>query len=1391
MRCAKRECGANRGRVIILVCKFIPNDVLSLSPALLKTWSGLTRWLLWSVALVWLLFGMVWGAVHWLIVPRIGEFRPQLEARASEALGIPVRVGVVAARSSGLMPSLELTDVALFDPQGRVALRLPRVLVTVSPRSLWRLGFDQLYIDQPKLDIRRSSDGRISVAGLDLTGSPGADTGALDWLFSQIELVIHDGAVRWTDELRPVDPVVLQQVDIVLRNLGRHHDLRLDATPPPGWGQRLSVQGRFLQPLLSRQNGQWRTWEGQVFVDLKQVDLFELGRYVDPGFVLSEGRGALRAWLEVNRGKIMGATADVALSKVTATLGAGLPALALQQLQGRLRGRVLERGFELSTESLAFDTPDGLHWPGGNVRLKHEEARGRDLARTELQADQLDLSALAQIAHSLPLQAGLSEQLARYAPKGRVDTLMASWSGDVSAPDKYMARGRLSQFALDAVNAAPGVRGLDVDFELNQQAGTAKLAIRHGSIDVPAVFQEGVIPVDQLSANARWQQSGEDMSFELTEIKFANADAQGDATIKWQTSDPKKSPSRSRFPGLLDLQANLSRADGRRVHRYLPLVIDSQARDYVREAVQDGSASNVKFVVKGDIYDIPATAPHQGIFKISADVKDARVAYVPTSLQPAGDLPWPALNKISGELLFDGLQLKVKNARAQLGDDSAIQATKVNVVIADLTHTEVKVDADLKGSLPAMLRLVNQSPVTNLLDQALSGAVTTGSADYKLALALPIADLSKSTVQGSVILAGNDVQIAHETPKITRARGVVNFNHNGFSLAGVQVRALGGEARLDGGLVFTDPDNPNPAVIRVSGNASAEGLRQTPELGLVSLLARQASGSAAYSAALGLRRGVLELLVSSNLQGMAARLPAPLNKPAQSLLPLRYQTALLPPEAGMRTANTSPVHDRLSLSLGGLTSMVFDRDMAGTEPKILRGAIGIGADTQDSVVLPTQGVNINLNLPKFDVDAWTQVLTQLDTSAAPVGATTSISNFRAALLPTHLAVRCDSLTFGGRQYNRLVLGATREGTLWRANVDATELNGYLEYRQPSNGNGDGGAGRVHARLARLTLAPSTASEVEALFDSQPANVPALDIVVDDFELRGKRLGRLEVDAVNRTAQGVADTPEWRLNKLNLTVPEATLRASGNWVRLGALDAPASNASNPAPPARRRSVMNFKLDIADGGGLLGRLGMKDVVRRASGKMEGQVAWVGSPLSIDYPTLSGAFTVNVTAGQFLKADPGIAKLLGVLSLQALPRRLTLDFRDVFSEGFAFDFLRGDITVDKGLAHTNNLQMKGVNAVVLMEGAANIAKETQNLTVVVIPEINAGTAALIATVINPAVGLGTFLAQLFLRRPLTESVTQEFLVDGSWADPQVTKVAKPTKSVTPTPSISETPL
>lgn len=1348
------------------------------------------RWSLGLVLAAWLLFGLTWGALHWLIVPRIGEFRPLLETQATRMLGVPVRIGAVAAHSSGAIPSFELSDIQLFDAQGRPALSLPRVLVALSPRSLWFLGFEQLYVDRPELDIRREPSGKILIAGLDFSRSNESDGQAADWLFSQIEFAIHDGTIRWTDEMRAAPTLELKQLDLVLRNRGRRHDMRVDATPPSQWGDRFSLRGMFQQPLLSRSKGRWQDWDGQLYAAFTRVDLSELRRHADLGVDLRQGYGALTVWADVNQGKVLGGAADVALGAVNVTLGGDLQPLELKSVRGRLAGKMLAAGFEFSTQALQFDTADGLHWPGGNVGVNYLGAEGKVAARGEFRADKLDLRALAEIADRLPFDAATRARLRAHAPRGLVERVQARWQGRLDSLSQFEVNGVVSQLELAATDGLPGLSGASIEFEANQVGGRASVKLQQGALRLPGIFDDPTVVVNQLSAEARWQINGERIAVQLPNLKFSNADAQGEAQLKWETSDPAKSGARSRFPGVLDLQGSLSRADGTRVHRYLPLLIERSVREYVRDAVQAGTASAVKFKLRGDLHDMPFIDPKQGEFRISADVHNASYAYVPRSVQAKDELPWPALTQLSGELIFERAQMQIKSAKARIGASALLQITKAEAQIQDLAHAVVLVNAEARGALSEGVGIVNGSPLDAMIGHALSRSSVAGLADYKLKLTLPLASLEKSLVQGTVTLNGNEVQMTPETPRLTRARGLVRFSESDFSIVGGQAQMLGGELRLEGGSTSAatlGAARSGPSVlIRASGRASAEGLRQARELGFVARLAQRASGSAAYNAVLGFRRGEPELLVSSNLQGMALSLPAPFVKESEAVLPFKLETALLRESLQSGPTGTALVRDQMTLEFGRLASFMYVRDLSGSEPRVLRGSVAIGLSPQESVALPEDGVAANISLNSVDMDSWNAILSE----SANMSLTEPRANHAAlGYLPNSLAVRATELIFGGRKLHDVVVGGSREGLQWRANLNADELNGYLEYRQASGS----GTGRVYARLAKLVIGPSVVSEVEALLNEQPASIPALDIMVEDFELRGKRLGRLEVEAINRSAAAVlrdGGVREWRLNKFNLSTPEAVLTANGNWASVGPPAASVPRSSGRAESERRRTVMNFKLDIADSGELLGRLGMKDVVRKGRGKMEGQVAWQGSPFSLDYPSMTGAFTVNIESGQFLKTDPGLARLLGVLNLQALPRRLTLDFRDVFSEGFAFDFVRGDVSIEHGIAKTNNLQMKGVNAAALMEGHADIAKETADLKVVVIPEINAGTGSLIAGVINPALGISTFLAQLLLRRPLGEAATREYHIEGSWVDPKITEVPHKAQDESPPAAPSSAP-
>lgn len=1373
-----------------------------------------SRSLLWSsrlIALVWwpclilaILFGLAWGALHGLIVPRIGDLRPTLENRLTQDLGVPVRIGAIYTQFNLLAPSFELLDVRLQDKAGRDALVLPKIIATVSPRSMLQLGFEQLVIEQPQLDVRRNAQGQIVVAGFVLpqTSGNGSHNPIADWVFSQRELAVRSGSVRWTDELRGQPPLELSQVDIVVRNPRQKHQLRIDATPPTGWGERFSLVGDLSSPLFTAP-GEWKNWAGQVYADFTRVDVSQLKRYADLGVDVSRGNGALRLWAELDQGSFTQATADVALADVDVKLSPELQPLVMPTLSGRLSGQAVEGGLRVATQDLAFRTQDGIVWPGGNVSFLQAGRDNKSPAYGELSADRLDLAALAQIVDRLPVGTATHAQIRSLAPQGQVEAVQANWKGQLSAPTSYAAQGRVkglavaaknSDIALSTVTASvsagtstttvsrgrPGVRGATVDFKLSQQGGEASITISKGALSLPGIFEEPVVPLDSLSTKAKWTLQGEKIDVQVSDLKFANADAQGEAKAHWHTADPSKSRSKSRFPGVLDLQGSLSRGEGTSVHRYLPMGIAKPAREYVRNAVVQGIIKSAKFNVKGDLFDIPFADPKLGEFRIATQVANTSFAYVPASVQPAGSMPWPAITQLNGELVFDRKSMAINAATGRFGD--SLQITQADASIADLSKSAtVVVHAQARGPLTDMLGVVNSSPLLDITKKSLSQAQTTGNADLKLYLNLPIFSIAQSKVAGTMTLAGNDIQITPETPLLARSSGLVTFNETGFYIKDAQSTLLGGEARIEGG----SRSGAGPADVSLAftaqGTASAEGLRQAQYLGFVSRLGQSASGSTAYTATLAFRAGSPEIAVSSNLQGMALSFPAPLTKAADTPLALRYENTLVPASL----ASGQKLQDKLSVDIGPVANIVYVRDISGKEPRVLRGGIGVGLLPGESTPTPEDGVIANINLAQVDLDAWQKVLSTVSgVGVGPVNSTATAATSPATTsaasgyIPTTMAVRARELTVAGRTLNNVVVGGSREGLTWRANLDARELNGYAEYRQASDTN----AGRVYARLARLNLAPAAATEIEAALDDQPSAIPALDIVVEDFELRGKKFGRIEIEAINRSGQGgptEGTVREWRLNKFNAIMSEAQFSATGNWA---AIDAGAGPRAARVANERRRTVMNFKLDIANAGDLLKRIGLDKVVAKGKGKMEGQVAWLGSPLGLDYPSMSGKFNVNIEAGQFLKTDPGIAKLLGVLSLQSLPRRLTLDFRDVFSDGFSFDSFGGDVKIDQGVAFTNNLVMKGVNAEVAMEGNADLAKETQSLHVVVVPEVNAGTASLFAAAINPVVGLGTFLAQLILRRPFIEAITQEFQIEGSWTDPKINKISRKSTSVKP---------
>jgi len=436
------------------------------------------------------------------------------------------------------------------------------------------------------------------------------------------------------------------------------------------------------------------------------------------------------------------------------------------------------------------------------------------------------------------------------------------------------------------------------------------------------------------------------------------------------------------------------------------------------------------------------------------------------------------------------------------------------------------------------------------------------------------------------------------------------------------------------------------------------------------------------------------------------------------------------------------------------------RDRSGDVPRPIRAAYAVGAPLPP---LQPGGVLL-LRGPSFNGDAWLALWRGVSAGppapAATAGAPAAADDMGISYVPSAAALKTPDLVLGGRHLTNVdvllaqVIAAGDD--VWRSNISSDQTKGVVEYRPETPARG----AQLFARLDRLALdshdaepePPATPASQPAPETSQASTVPALDIVVENFELNANKLGKLEVAATTQTGGR-----DWRLTKLALTTPEATLSGTGRW---------------SGAPARHVSL-DFDLELADSGAFLGRLGMGQVLKKGQGKLAGSVTWTGSPLALDYPSLQGKLRVEIDEGQFLKADAGAGRLLGVLSLQSLPRRFMLDFRDLFSEGFAFDNVTGDVVIERGVASTRDLRMRSATAAVLMSGRADLKAETQDIDVIIVPEINAGAASLAYAAINPVIGISTFLAQLFLRSPLTEAGTREVHVTGTWSAPKVEEV------------------
>ncbi|ABR90610.1 Uncharacterized conserved protein [Janthinobacterium sp. Marseille] len=1341
------------------------------------------------------IFCVLFLGLRYVVLPQISNYRVDVENVATKAIGRPVTIGSIDASWHGLRPFLSLDNVAIYDKGGDVALRLPKVSATVSWWSVMvaDLRLHSLEIDKPDMDVERDANGNFYVAGMLIDMQKDGDGKAANWILSQREIRIKDGQLRWQDKSRQAPELLLNDVNVVLHNEGRHHQFALKATPPAAIAAPLDVRAAFDHPYFSKKISDATRWTGTIYTAVRDTELAAWKTYIDFPFELQQAKGSLRAWLSFDHARIADLTADLALSDVSAQLRKDLVPLELTSANGRIaisepldtsprdgKPTFGAQGYTISLMNFSLLTRDGLVLPSTTLSKRYVAAKKDVPEHAEILVKQLDLQAWANFAGRLPLPEEQLRMISDFAPRGVLKDFSAQWAGAYPEIASYKIKGDFANLSMNAqparsaraatatapaqaaIPAIPGFENLSGRIDANSQGGNIVLASDQLKLALPTYFSEPEVAFDTFNMDAQWAFQKNDQF--LLSVKGLNFVQQGLTASLSGTHLMPLHKKAGHDLGTIDVTGNISGLELNKIGNYLPTAMNADFRTWLSHALIAGTLRDARIKLKGDLAHFPfhTTKPNEkpkGEFTFGGRIDDGGLNYAPDMFAKDGKKPmWPLLEKVKGTILFDRTRMEIKG---ESGKTNGADVSNVKAVIPDLLadNPVLEIDGNAAGTLQTLVQYTLDSPVAEWIDHFTDETKASGNATLGLKLQLPLHKMIDAKVQGILKFNNNNVTLQNVIPMMSGTTGQLEFNEKGLTLNGIKSTFLGGPLTVTGG---TQKDGN--ILIKGDGTLTAAGLRKNYPSPAMQKLVDKINGSTRFGVTIGVRSKRVDVVVDSNLRGLGLDFPAPLNKAAKDALPLKFEQLSLAPDA------TGLMRDNLKVALGPAIVANYAREkntsVANPEWRVVYGGIGVNTPAP----VPTSGLALNISMRSLNVDDWLKVMSTdaVDPKKKVAADPLSALNMSQYVEPTSIAVRATELNLLDKKFDNVVLGATHDKGAWQANVDAAQMSGYLTWIESSSGRG---LGKVTARLSSLTVPKTANTEVKNLLDGvdTATEMPALDVIADNFELMGKKLGRLELLAhYVRATEG----REWRIRNLSLSNPDASLKASGSWL---------------AKKSGNSSSLDYSMNINNAGNLLGRFGFADVVRSGKGKMEGTISWKGLPFSIDYPSLSGNINLDMASGQFLKVEPGAAKLLGVLSLQSIPRRLTLDFRDVFSEGFAFDGITGSANINNGVASTNNLKMRGVSATVLIDGSADIDKESQNLRAVVIPEINAGAASVAyALAVNPVIGAGTFLAQLFLREPLMRAFTFEYMITGPWKDPNVTKVERKTEqSSTPAPA------
>ena len=1256
-----------------------------------------------------------------LVLLNINNYKDEIESIISEHTGYSIDIHKIEAKWKGWIPNLYLEDIKFLNQNiNTEIIKFHSATIGVNilqSISQKRVTPSYILISGLNLEIHRNKKGEISIKNNNLANTSKNNREKLTkWFFSQKYLILENLNLIFYDEKITAEKKEFNNVNLELRTKDKETEIDIYIT--------LSQDKKQLSRIKANITGDIFTssWNGDI--DIEMINMDPMKYFDDLSLFSKNGTANGKISTYWQNAKLMNIRCDIDYSDFS--LIANNSDVAIKNINADFNAvRKMDKNWSFVTNINNLQTVNGK-WP---EKIKYQFELIENVNNKYLYKGYVPFLKLEDILPVLIAANILPNNLLQKIDLNSISAEIGNMTIELesSKEDPIQLRkidADFSKLNFVSNDKSSAINGLQGSLSADDLSLDVKIDSKYPEFRFDKLYTKKII-LPNLNAKLGFNQKNYN---ELTVSDFnilsneVSLSANGKIIL-----DNTISP-------FIDISLNLDESNIEYATALIPDKTNPELSEWLNNSMLGGEILSGEISYKGYGEDF--------LFKNSKSDFKATLNLNNINLDYHED--WPPIDNLAAEVIINNDEL-VANIISGYIFNAKIDNTSIIVRNLSQNNHHVLINTEIYSHTNDAKNFIVQSPLKNIstIDQLTKNII--GNIDINLNLDIPL-DSEEIEFGGLVFFDKASIESGIPELGLENVSGEIYFNVNEIWANNINAIYLGRPVTIK--VPTTNYSELDFLPFEISGFLNKQFIIEQitsffPKLlNNIEEIRTYFSGESQWKFKLqksennDIQLSSKKIRLSSDLYGTEVKLPTPLGKDKNEIRPLIVETNILETKINGITINEINIdyNDQV------FSDIVIDNQ---NESSIKNINIGLGMkhpENKNNNTISIQGKINNLFLSD-----WANLIN-----------TSSTEKNRPEQEKIILGeISVENLEIINKSFRNVDINFTnsRIDQNWNIALSGEEINGEVKYTKKSiNKNGN-----LDINLKNLLINENKNTENTTSYKIN--KIPDLKINIGNFVFKNNKLGHLNLLA-KKSAENIIN-----IDELNFKKPGFNINANGSWSGIDGID---------------KSNFHIKLET-DSINKMFETFNYEAANIENGKtlLEINTEWIGSPMDFQLKNLNGQLKMNIEKGQFLDIEPKAGRLFGLLSIQALPRRLSLDFTDFFSEGFAFDSIKGDFNLENGEAYTNNLQMIGPSGDIMINGRTGLVAEDYDQIATVVPKVSDSLPVASALFGPVGVGVGAvlyFAGELFESIPtnIDKILSQQYSIKGNWENPEINKIS-----------------